>query len=122
MVRVVEDCIVGGNKGAPESAFFAGIEIAIEAREIAAGNLQAQGVAAEKHVGGGPEIEGNFIDLARIHQGGVFRGTTIAHAQNALGKILGEAVGRNVDELCREVGIDSRGFYEEIGSDRAGDF
>ena len=41
-------CIAGGNKSARELDIFTRIEIAIKAREIAAGNFQAQRVSAEK--------------------------------------------------------------------------
>ena len=39
MLCVVENCVGGADKGAREFDFLAGIEIAIEAREITAGNL-----------------------------------------------------------------------------------
>ena len=45
MLRVMEDRIVRGRHRAAELDFFPCIQIAIEAWEIAAGNLQAQRVA-----------------------------------------------------------------------------
>jgi hypothetical protein len=105
MLRVVENCVRGGDKGAREFDFFARIEIAIEAWKIAAGNLQAQRVTAKKDVARSPKIEGYFIDLSRIHQDGVLRRSTVTHAKNTFGKILREPVGRDVHEFRREIGI-----------------
>ena len=42
--------------------------IAIEAREIAAGNLQADTMACEKDIRGGLQIDAQFIALAQLHE------------------------------------------------------
>src|SRR6267378_7278501 len=115
MVRVVENCVAGGDKGARESDLFPRVEIAIEAREIAAGNFQAQRVAAQKDVARGPKIEGYFVDLSRVHQNGMLGGSAVAHAKDTFGEILREPIGGDVDELRREVSIHRGGFNEEIG-------
>ena len=77
---------------------------------------------AQKDVAGGPEIDGDFVNLPGIHQVACSGGSTVAHAEDAFGEILRKAVGRDVDELGGEVGIDGRGFHEKVGGDRAGDF
>ena len=105
MLRVVENCVGGGDQGARELDFFPRIEIAIEAREIAAGNLQPQRVTAQKDVARGPKIEGYFVDLSRVHQNGMLGGSTVAHAKDTFGEILREPIGRDVDEFRREVRI-----------------
>ena len=60
MLCVVQNRVGGGDKVSRKFDVFAGIEIAIETREIAAGNLQAQRMAAQKDVAGRPEIDGNL--------------------------------------------------------------
>lgn len=80
MLRVVEDRIVCRRHRAGEFDFFSRIKIAIETRKIAAGDFQAQRVAFKKHVAGGPEIDGDLVDLPGIHQSGVLRGGTITHS------------------------------------------
>jgi len=105
MLRVVENCVGGSDKGARELNFFARIEIAIEAREIAAGNLKAQRMTAEKHVARGPKIDGDLVDLSGVDQSSMLGGGTVAHAKDAFSKILREPIGRDIDELRGEVGI-----------------
>src|ERR1700731_2546185 len=105
MLRVVENCVAGGDKGARESDLFPRIEIAIEARKIAAGNFQAQRVTAQKDVARGPKIEGYFVDLSRVHQNGMLGEPTVAHAKDTFGEILRESIGRDVEEFRREVRI-----------------
>jgi hypothetical protein len=122
MLRVVKNCVRRYDRSAREFDFFPGIEIAIEAREITAGNLQAQRVPVEKDVARGPEIDGDFIDLPGVYQSGVLGGSMVAHAQDTFGEVLREPVGRDIDQLRGEVGIYRRGFDEEISGDRAGDF
>src|SRR4051794_9259155 len=99
MLCIMQNCVGSGDKRAREFNFFAGIEIAIKARKVAAGNFQAQSVATQKDVAGGPEIKRDFINLPWVHQSGVLRRVTVAHAKNTFRQVLGKSVGRNVDEL-----------------------
>src|ERR1700694_4309132 len=122
MLRVVENRVGGGDKGAREFDLFLRIEIAIEAGEIAARNLQAQRVTAQKDVARGPKIEGYFVDLSRVHQNGMLGGSPVAHAKDTFGEILREPIGPDVDEFRREVCIHGCGLDEEIGNDWACDF
>ena len=111
----MKHCITRRNKGAREANIFTRIEIAVEAREIAARDFKAQRVSAEKHVARGPEIQGDLIDLPRIHQASVLHGITIAHAKDAFREILRESVRPNVNKLRGKVRICGRGPNEEIG-------
>ena len=67
MLRIMQYRVRRGDKVAREFYVFARVEIAIEAREIAAGDLQQQRMAAKKDVARGPEVDGNFINLSRAH-------------------------------------------------------
>ena len=46
------------------------VGVAIEAREVAAGDLQPDPVSRLEDVAGGPEINGVAIHAARLHQAG----------------------------------------------------
>src|SRR5258708_31627146 len=122
MFCIVKNRVTGGDKVVREFDFFTRIEIAIKARVITTGNLQAQRVTTEKHVASSPEIERYLIDLPRVHERGMLRRSTVTHAKNTFGKILREAVRRDVDQLRSEVGIDCGRLDKEIGSDRARNF
>jgi len=52
MLRIVKDRVPGGNKPAGGFDFLSSIQIAIKSREIAAGDLQAQGMATKKYIAG----------------------------------------------------------------------
>src|SRR6266567_9414324 len=42
------------------------VGIAIKTREVGTGNLQADAVSCFEHVGGGPQIQAQFVDLSRF--------------------------------------------------------
>ena len=88
----------------------AGIEIPIKPREIAAGNFQAKHVAFLEDVARGPNINCEFVNLPRINQRGCFLRIPIAGAKNSFSQVLREAIGPDVNQLSREVGIDRRRF------------
>ena len=48
--------------------FFVGIQVAIEARKVATGNLQANPVPGQKHVTGRPQIHLHLIDRTRLQR------------------------------------------------------
>ena len=56
-MRVVENCVGGGDKGAREFDLFPCIEIAIEAREIAAGEFEAEPVAGAEDIARRPKVD-----------------------------------------------------------------
>jgi hypothetical protein len=56
MLSVVQNYIGSRDKIAREFDLFAGIEIAVEAGKVAAGNFQAQDVTLQKDVARRPEI------------------------------------------------------------------
>src|SRR5215831_8903277 len=52
MLGIVKNRVRGGNKPVPQSDFFAGIEIAIESREVAAGDFQSKRMPAKEYIAG----------------------------------------------------------------------
>ena len=101
---------------------FAGIQVAVKAREIAAGNFQADAVAGVEDVAGGPKIDGERIDLAGDERRGGGLGVAILGAEDSLGEIDGRAIGSDVDEFGGEVRVDRGGRSEEFETDGTGDF
>lgn len=85
MIGVVEDGVGGADEIFAGGLVGAGVEVAIEAREVAAADLESDGVAFLEDVGGGPEVHGDFVDLVGIHEVGPFVGVAVAHAEDAVG-------------------------------------
>ena len=121
MIGVVEDGVGGRDEVGAGGLVGAGVVVTVEAGEIAAADLKADGVAFLECVGGGPEVHGDFVDLIGIDEVGLFVGVAVAHAEDAVGEIFGEAVGGDVDEHGGEVGVHGGGFYIGLESDGAGD-
>ena len=86
-----------------------GIGIAVKAREVAAGDFQADTVPGLENITGGPQIDAVRIDLAGFKQCLVGRGLAIARPQNAVGQVLGKTAGMHVDQLGGKVRVDGRG-------------
>ena len=73
-----------------------GVRIPIEAREIAAGDLDPDTVPFQEHVARDTGIDGKRIDLAGPRQLGFFQPISIANAQNAVREIARFAVGKHI--------------------------
>ena len=100
----------------------AGIEIPIKTWEVAAGNLQTKHVAFLEDVARGPNINREFVNLPRIYQRGCFLRIPIAGAENSFSQVLREAIGPDVNQLSREVGIDRRRFGDATEVERSRPF
>ena len=57
--------------------FFVGIQVAIEARKVATGNLQANPVPGQKHVAGRSQIHLQLVDHSRFQQLRLFLRITV---------------------------------------------
>ena len=55
--------------------FEPGVEVAIVAREVAGGNVQADAVARAEHVAGYLEVDGDLVDRARLSSDGSIHGS-----------------------------------------------
>jgi len=105
MSLVVEDAVGGLHYRGVGARVFAAIQVAVEAGEVAAGDLDADFVALEKDVAGGPEIDLVLVDLAGDDGAGGGGGFAVAGAQDSFGQVQHEAVGSYVDQLGGEVRI-----------------
>src|SRR5579863_2506525 len=85
---------------------LAGVQVAVEAREIAARDFEAQLVSGKEDVARRPEVDGQLVDLSGIHELRPLLRVPVARAQDALGQVLGEAVRPDVNQLGGEVGVD----------------
>ena len=71
MLGVVVDRVRCRNIPAIEADFLSGVQVPVEAREIAAADLEAQSMTWMEYVAGRPKVDYKFIGLAWIHE---FRG------------------------------------------------
>ena len=84
VLGVVQDRVCGRHKLAARRLIRAGVQVAIKAREIAAGNFQAYDVAPPKDIACSPQIHRNFVHLVWIQQLRLLLRITIAQAQNSV--------------------------------------
>src|ERR1022692_5163058 len=61
------------------------------------------------------------VDLPRVHELGLLRGTAVARAKDPVGQVLGESVRPDIDELAREVRVHGRGADIDVQAHRARD-
>ena len=85
---------------------FAGIQVAVEPRIIAAGNFQAQSVSGEKDIAGGPQIQGDVIRLSGVRQLRLFLRIAIPQPQDSFRQVLREPIRPNIHQLSRKVCVD----------------
>ena len=84
----------------------AGIHISIEAREVAAGNLNANTMAGFKEIARSHRLKAELVDLAGLHpRERLVIAIAITKTLNCFVQIVGVAVGIDVDQLHREVGV-----------------
>jgi hypothetical protein len=106
MVAIVIDGVCRFHPSGRPGEILAGIQVPIEAREIAAGYFHPQAVTRKENITGCPEINRELIDLARVHELGFFERVPIARPDNSVRQVLGKSVWPNVNKLGREIGID----------------
>src|SRR5438874_6807886 len=120
MLRVVVDAL----SGAPELAVLrhrpAGIRIAVETREAAARDLDADPVAGLEEVARLREVDFVPVDHVRLEQRGRCERVAVAGADDSVGEIPGEAVRLDVDELRRPVRVPRRRRRPQGDADRTG--
>ena len=112
----MEDGIGGCNPLGGIGSEFAGIEVSIEAREVAAGDFEAQTMTCGKDVARGPEVDGEWNDPPGGEQSGRGLGVAIARAKDTFGEVDGRAIGEDVDQFGREVGVEGRFRFGETAA------
>src|SRR5438552_2244416 len=103
---------VAVNHGGKSRCFRLEIEFLQDVNDVNcnARNFQTKHVAFLEDVARGPNINREFVNLPGIDQRGCFLRIPIAGAENSFSQVLREAVGPDVNQLSREIGIDRRGF------------
>src|SRR6266478_4691499 len=102
---VMEDRLPGRLPPRAGGLVLARVQVAVEAREIAGGDLEADAMAGQEDVAGGPEVDGEARHLARDEGRGGRARLAVAGAHDAVRQVLGIAVGAHVHELRGEVGV-----------------
>ena len=82
------------------------VQVAIESREVAAGNLEPEFVPCKENVARGPKINGNVVDAPGISKFRFLLRIAIAQAQNTFGQILSKSVGPDINQFPGEVCVD----------------
>src|ERR1700737_4365290 len=94
---IVIDGVGGLDPARSVFGFFFCVQISIEARKVAAGDLQTDAMSCEKDVAGRPSIDLEFIDVRPFHELSLLLGVTIAGTQNAVRQVLRITVGMNIN-------------------------
>ena len=105
MFAVVVDGIRSFDPARSTFWIVAGVEIAIEAREIATGDFQPQAMSGKKDVAGGPHVDIELVDISWLHELRLLLGGAIARPQDSIGQIPRISVRPDINHLSREVRV-----------------
>src|SRR5580658_8618268 len=83
--------------------------------------LQSQDMPLEENVAGRPQINGELVNLSRVHHRGLFWGVAIARPDNSFRQVLCKTIGRNIYQLGGEIRIHCGGLCEQFQADQSGD-
>ena len=100
MLCVVEDGVGRAHRFSSGGTFFAGVEIPVETREIAAADLKPQAMAFAENIAGRPHVQGELVRLAGIHEVGLQLGIAVSTTDYAFGKVLREAIRPYIHQLA----------------------
>src|SRR4051812_7856604 len=118
MRLVVIDLLVRYELFGVFAKLMTGIRVRVILREVAARNLDADAVALLEQVAGGPEVNVELVDLVRRQQVLLPKGFVVAPANNSLEQDFGVAVGSDVYDFARKVGVCAIGRSEQMEHDR----
>jgi len=94
----VEDGVGGFHHFGGGGGVFAGVEVAVEAGEVAAADFEADFVALEEDVAGGPHVDLVLVDFAGGDElGRGLGGFAILGAEDAFRHVAREAVRAYID-------------------------
>src|SRR5690242_8118169 len=106
MVRVHVDGIHGWHGSTFIAERGAGIWVYIEARKVTAGNVQTDAMSGLENVRSGIKMNGEFINLARLHELRLMERITVARPDNA---VLQVRVNAPREVLDRRMHVDQLG-------------
>jgi hypothetical protein len=81
------------------------IQVAIKARKVAAGNLQADAVSRWKVIARGVQVYGQVVNLTGLHPDLLVESLAVSRPENPILKVERRPVGINIDKLRREIGV-----------------
>src|SRR5262249_45197595 len=97
-----------------------GVRVAVEAREVAARDLDADAVAWKKDVARGADVDSELSGLIGREEDRCRSAVSVARPDDAVGQGAGGAVGEDVNELRGEICIRLRARRPEGDADRPG--
>src|SRR4051794_35532570 len=103
VLGVVQDSLVGATRAGVVADRVSGVQIAVEAREIAAADLDPDAVARLENIARHPEVDLELVDLAGCQQLGRTTSLAVAPAHDAVAQVPGGAVRENIDQLGGEI-------------------
>ena len=97
------------------------IGIAVVQGEVGAAHVDPQLVAFRDRRRHGTEIDGDFVNLTRLHQFGIEQRVAIASAQDSASDVLRKAIRMNINQLDGPVGIDGIGTDVKLRDNVSGE-
>src|SRR5215831_1156311 len=99
------DCLPRNSRLRRQSKRLTGVRIAVELREVAAGDIDANAMAGKEDVAGADQVDGQLVDPSGLQRNWPRWALAIAGSQNAFAHVDGAAVGKDVDEFGDEIGV-----------------
>ena len=102
----MKNSVRGWNKPAREFDVFTGVQIAIEAWEVAATDFNAKLVAGREVVAALHRLQRDLVNFSFFHPyGWLVIAIAIAHALDVVDEVVSRTIRKHIDELDREVRI-----------------
>lgn len=114
----MQDGIRRGYVRRGSGGFRASVEVSRKAREIAAGDFQAQPVALQEDIARGPQIYRKAICLSGIDELRLLLRIPVSSPDNSLRQVSRKSIRSHIDELRREIRVHRRGFHKKLQADR----
>src|SRR5579885_1830041 len=107
MLLIMQDGLMGNHWRIVGTEGSTSVEVAIPAREVAASDVQANAMPDLEDVAGGPQVDFVLVGLAWLDQRWHFslREIAVARANDAVGQVLRETVGMDIDQPGHKIGI-----------------
>ena len=109
VLTAVVDVLKRRHHAGVRSDGLTGVGVAVEAGEIAAGDLEPYPMPFLEQVAGGPQVDGVLVDLVRLDWLRRLARMAVASAYDAICQVSRVAVRSHVYQLCGEVSVSGRG-------------